>query len=69
MSANANSKTLTVRLTVIEHELIERAAASSQRLGERGGVSAWVRRVLLAEATRLAETSSEKTSANKESQS
>ena len=47
---SAKPKTLGVRLESAERALIESAAALDARPGDRGGVSAWARRVLLAAA-------------------
>jgi hypothetical protein len=54
------SKVIGVRLSDEEKIRIEKAMKLSTCLGERGGVSGWVRRVALAEATRLLTTGKRK---------
>ena len=42
--------TLGIRLSEVENDLIQRAAETSKKDGDRGGVAAWARCVLLREA-------------------
>lgn len=49
-----------LRLRKQEKKLIERAAALEASLGDRGGASAWARRVLLREAQRVVDAESGK---------
>jgi len=47
------SKQIGIRLTDEENALISRALEIEARLGDRGGTSAWARRVILREAHRV----------------
>ena len=49
------TRTMGVRLSHDEWFLIESASLIDVKLGDRGGVSAWARRVLLAEAHKFVE--------------
>jgi hypothetical protein len=47
------SKTIGIRFSEEEEALLEKAMAATTVLGDRGGLSAWVRRVVLKEAQRV----------------
>lgn len=49
------SKLIGIRLTEEETALLEKAAAQTAVIGDRGGLSAWIRRVVLKEAQRVVE--------------
>jgi hypothetical protein len=44
------SKTLSIPLTDAERQLLEAAFSKEKPLGDRGGITAWARQVLLREA-------------------
>ena len=48
------NKTLAIPLTEDERQLVEAAFSQEKRLGDRGGVTAWARQVLLREAAHVA---------------
>lgn len=47
------SKTISVRFTDEEEQVVQKAAKTEKQPGDRGGVSGWLRRIVLREAKKV----------------